>query len=189
MIDSTVITRSACDEVIHGAASGSMDCFASLAMTWKHACPFSRRIFARVMRILLLVPQRGSRECRVRAAPAVSCACLRKKIAHEHTGERRTLRHPLRNGFTAYIALSPVSGLVVTVTHGLLRKLEASIAASGPHDFAVRGRRLVSVPPASTASHPNVWWRWPTPLLGDEVARLIILIFGNWKRNIFAARG
>jgi hypothetical protein len=25
------------------------------------------------------------------------------------------VRHPLRNGFTAYIALSPVSGLVVTV--------------------------------------------------------------------------
>ena len=27
-----------------------------------------------------------------------------------------TLRHPLRNGFTAYFVLSPVSGLVVTVT-------------------------------------------------------------------------
>ena len=26
-----------------------------------------------------------------------------------------TLRHPLRNGFTAYFVLSPVSGLVVTV--------------------------------------------------------------------------
>ena len=48
--------------------------------------------------------------------------CMRnlKKGAHEHTGQRRTLRHPLRNGFTAYFVLSPVSGLVVTVT---LRKL------------------------------------------------------------------
>jgi hypothetical protein len=49
-----------------------------------------------------------------------------KKGAHEHTGERRTLRHPLRNGFTAYIALSPVSGLVVTVTCGSLHRLDAS---------------------------------------------------------------
>src|SRR5207253_10336855 len=49
-----------------------------------------------------------------------------------------TLRHPLRNGFTAYFVLSPVSGLVVTVTCELLHKLSASIAAPGPHDFAVR---------------------------------------------------
>ena len=32
--------------------------------------------------------------------------------AHEHTGAAETLRHPLRNGFTAYFVLSPVSGLV-----------------------------------------------------------------------------
>jgi hypothetical protein len=83
--------------------------------------------------------------------------------------------------------LSPVSGLVVTVTHGLLRRLDASIAASGPHDFAVREQRFVSVPPASTASHPNVWWRWPTPLLGDEVGRFIILIYRNCQQNIFVA--
>ena len=51
-----------------------------------------------------------------------------------------TLRHPLRNGFTAYFVLSPVSGLVVTVTPEKLasHELDASIAASGPHDFAVR---------------------------------------------------
>ena len=50
---------------------------------------------------------RGSRECRVRAAPAVSCAICTKKSAHEHTGTVGTLRHSLRNGFTAYGALSP----------------------------------------------------------------------------------
>ena len=51
-----------------------------------------------------------------------------------------TLRHPLRNGFTAYFALSPVSGLVVTVTPEKLasQELDASVAAPGPHDFAVR---------------------------------------------------
>jgi hypothetical protein len=31
--------------------------------------------------------------------------------AHEHTGSAEALRHSLRNGFTAYDALSPVSGL------------------------------------------------------------------------------
>src|ERR1700754_2207189 len=107
---------------------------------------------------------RGRRECRVRAAPAVSCAKSCAFGAHEHTGERRTLRHPLRNGFTAYFVLSPVSGLVVTVTPEKLasQELDASIAAPGPHAFAVRERRFVQrkkrlTLPASTASHPNVW--------------------------------
>jgi hypothetical protein len=59
---------------------------------------------------------RGRRECRVRAAPAVSCAKSVHFGAHEHTGSAETLRHPPRNGFTAYFVLSPVSGLVVTVT-------------------------------------------------------------------------
>src|SRR6478609_11550859 len=49
---------------------------------------------------------RGSRECRVRAAPAVSCAICTKKSAHEHTGSAEAVRHSLRNGFTAYAVLS-----------------------------------------------------------------------------------
>ena len=58
---------------------------------------------------LSLSRSRGRRECRVRAAPAVSCAKKLHIGAHEHTGQRRTLRHPLRNGFTAYFVLSPVA--------------------------------------------------------------------------------
>src|SRR4249920_2157977 len=49
---------------------------------------------------------RGSRECRVRAAPTVSCARCTKKSAHEHTGSAEAVRHSLRNGFTAYAVLS-----------------------------------------------------------------------------------
>src|SRR6201991_1724684 len=52
--------------------------------------------------------------------PRSRVRCLRiKKGAHEHTGSAETLRHPPRNGFTAYIVLSPVSGLVVTVAGGI----------------------------------------------------------------------
>src|SRR5262245_27080529 len=39
------------DEAIQSAASGDLDCFASLAMTWKHACPFPQQVFARVLQI------------------------------------------------------------------------------------------------------------------------------------------
>src|SRR5438552_8798804 len=91
-----------------------------------------------VCKLFASLENRGRRECRMRAAPAVSCAKLRKNGAHEHTGSAEAVRHPLRNGFTAYFVLSPVSGLVVTVTREFLHKLSASVAAPGPHDFAVR---------------------------------------------------
>src|SRR6266702_495038 len=52
------------------------------------------------------------------------------------------IRHSLRNGFTAYNALSPVTGFLATVISGTYRKLDASTGASGPHDFAVRVRAV-----------------------------------------------
>jgi hypothetical protein len=52
------------------------------------------------------------------------------------------VRPSLRNGFTAYIVLSPARlGLFVTVApkkRELLANLTPAIGASGPHDFAVR---------------------------------------------------
>src|SRR5229473_4820528 len=56
---------------------------------------------------------------------------------------------PARNGFTAYVGLSPVTGLfchrrqriwscLSPVGPTQLRELDASVGASGPHDFAVR---------------------------------------------------
>jgi hypothetical protein len=54
-------------------------------------------------------------EDRVRAAPAVSCARCTKENAHEHTGSAEAVRPSLRNGFTAYFVLSPVTGLIDTV--------------------------------------------------------------------------
>src|SRR5260370_23558431 len=62
-----------------------------------------------------------------------------QKNAHEHTGSAEAARHSLRNGFTAYIALSPVNGLSCHRRHAdRSTQLDASVRASGPHDFAVR---------------------------------------------------
>src|SRR6267143_2014806 len=82
----------------------------------------------------------GRNEDRVHAAPAVSRAKCANKNAHEHTGSAETLRPSLRNGFTAYSELSPVNGSFATVARErrASRELDASTAASGPHDFAVR---------------------------------------------------
>ena len=69
--------------------------------------------------------------------------------AHEHTGSAEAIRHSLRNGFTAYVALSPAIGLFDTVVSRIWLSgpgwddrppgdLTPTIEASGPHDFAVR---------------------------------------------------
>src|SRR5438552_17713624 len=102
--------------------------------------PPSRGMFSpEVFQFVAPSQKRGRRECRVHAAPAVSCAKVRKKGAHEHTGSAEAVRHPLRNGFTAYFVLSPVSGLFCHRHFAKnSAKLSASIAAPGPHDFAVR---------------------------------------------------
>ena len=88
----------------------------------------------------IALENRGRREDRVRAAPAVSRAMCIKGCAHEHTGSAETLRPSLRSGFTTYFVLSPVNGFLATVAlkKHASQELDASTAASGPHDFAVR---------------------------------------------------
>jgi hypothetical protein len=101
----------------------------------------------------------------VQGKPDARCTrglvCKRaQKHAHEHTGPAEAIRLSLRSGFTAYFALSPVTGFFVTVIGAMRehrRQLDASIGAPGPHDFAVRAFRQSSPPsPASTASNPRV---------------------------------
>jgi hypothetical protein len=63
---------------------------------------------------------------------------------------------PRATVLTAYIALSPVTGLSChRRPRSCLHRLDASVGASGPHDFAVRRSAPSSeAPPASTASRP-----------------------------------
>src|SRR2546422_1429017 len=79
------------------------------------------------------------------------------KNAHEHTGSAEASRPSLRSGFTAYFVLSPVNGSFATVIGRSVasRRFDASTAASGPHDFAVRNshtrQKWPSRPPHLTA--------------------------------------
>src|SRR5437762_10522044 len=87
---------------------------------------------------------RGRRECRVRAAPAVSCAEIVHLGAHEHTGQRKHSDIPCAMALRLTSRSPRWSGLVVTVTPEKLasQELSASIAAPGPHAFAVRSRTI-----------------------------------------------
>src|SRR5438093_906395 len=129
----------------------------------------------------------------MRAAPAVSCAKVRKNGAHEHTGSAEAVRHPLRNGFTAYFVLSPVERACChRRRRDTSRQLSASIAAPGPHDFAVRLGVFVRrdhshlTPKASTASRaPRVVTIMITPLLRARDKRGYNSDFRNWKAKYF----
>src|SRR6202051_1615545 len=69
--------------------------------------------------------------------------------AHEHTGSAEAIRHSLRNGFTAYAALSPatnsschrrqrIDGSSTPGWADLPPRTWGQQQASGPHGFAVR---------------------------------------------------
>jgi hypothetical protein len=113
----------------------------------------------------LSLEKRGSREYRVHAAPAVSCAKMHKTNAHEHTGSAEAIRHSLRNGFNAYIVLSPAIGFFATVAGGVLtanltpasRRQDHTILPSASAPF-VKGAS------ASIASRSNVRDDRETPL-------------------------
>jgi hypothetical protein len=90
-----------------------------------------------------------------RCARSLVCE-MKKAHKHSHHGHTGNTRHSPRNGFTAYIALSPVTGLSChRRLRNTFRTLDASVGASGPHDFAVHGHAPSSEAlPVSTASRP-----------------------------------
>jgi hypothetical protein len=122
--------------------------------TREHGSAFSRRDAPE--RCLNFCPRnnRGRRECRVRSAPAAACATKSTRVSNHRYAAIN--RHSLRDGFTAYIALSPGTGLFCPRhfrRNCFQRKLSASVGAPGPHDFAVRisAARLASL---SRPPHP-----------------------------------
>ena len=115
----------------------------------------SRRIASEVLKESPALQSRGRREDRVLAAPAVSCASCVSKCAHEHTGSAETLRPSLRNGFTAYFVLSPVSrGSVATVASRILpRRLTPAYGRQDHTTSPYASAPFVIGTSASTASH------------------------------------
>ena len=111
---------------------------------------------ARALRRFHPQETRGRRESRVRAAPAVSRAIIIGKNAHEHTGSAEAVRPSLRNGFTAYNALSSVSrALLPPSLRRSLRQAWRQRRAPERHVFAVRSSHArqsqLSRPPHPTA--------------------------------------
>ena len=143
----------------------------------RHTFAISRRDAPEVFHFDCPSENRGRREDRVRAAPAVSRAIAHKECAHEHTGSAEAARPSLRSGFTAYFVLSPVNGSFATVA-----------AWKPPRDLTPAPRRqdhttspyascaFVFAHSASTASHRNVRDDRDPPLICRETREVMPLI-------------
>jgi hypothetical protein len=73
---------------------------------------------------------------------------MKEARKHSHHRFTETSRHSLRDGFTAYSALSPVIGLSCHRHRpNCIDRFDVSVETSGPHDFAVRSMRHSSRAP------------------------------------------
>jgi hypothetical protein len=112
-------------------------CTMTARLNDKHTSAFSRRECARVV-----LDSFGPKQ-RAQGMPGARCtrslACKSKK-AHEvvTTGSPEQSGIPRAMVLTASFVLSPVIGLCCHRRLAFTAKLDASVEASGPHDFAVR---------------------------------------------------
>src|ERR1700684_742055 len=113
------------------------------------------------------LPQEGSGECRVADAPAAArggekTRALVTTVAPESPGI------PARDGFNGFLRALPGDRALLPPSPSrslASRELDASVGASGPHDFAVRKVTLSSAAQlTSIASLPNVRDDRETPL-------------------------
>src|SRR6476646_2497947 len=110
--------------------------------------------------------EEGAGKAGCRLHPWAPC---NKKHGGRATGSTGNIPAFPARWFTAYFALSPVTGLLPpsSLRSLLLAKLSASTGAPGPHDFAVREHlAFVFASAASTASHRAFVTLRNAPLIG-----------------------
>ena len=131
---------------------------------------------------------RGRSEDRVRAAPAISRADCAKQNAHEHTGSAESIRPSLRNGFTAYIVLSPENGSFASVAPE--KRLPPGNLTPAPRrqDHTTSPYASVALVCRNPSVHripPHVRDDHDPPLLTGETGRFIALISTSDKAKHF----
>src|ERR1700688_1981836 len=105
-------------------------------------------------------------------APAASCALLVVSMHTSiHSEPPESPGIPARDGLRLITCSPRRPAFLPPSLRGLIRKLDASVGASGPHVFAVRqlnSMRSSVAPPASTASRPAFVTIASAPLIGTR---------------------
>jgi hypothetical protein len=98
----------------------------SRAMTMEYDFTFSRHDLSELYQFIGPFKNKGRREDRVRAAPAVSCAMKHKENAHEHTGEAEASGLPCAMALRLISCSPRRSGFLVTVA-SVMRSIIANL--------------------------------------------------------------
>ena len=112
---------------------------------------------------------------------------MQDKKAYERSHHRFTgiIRHSPRNSVTAYNVISPVIGLCChRRLRNYFRRLDASVEASEPHDFAVRVRTFRQACYSVHRIPPRVPDDRDRPSMGRDGAGYGFDL-GKTRRNIF----
>src|SRR6266851_1574546 len=120
----------------------------------------------------------------VRCARSRACSVESTRVSHH--GHTEITRHSPRNGFNGFLLALPGDRALLPPSPAkvLFRELDASVGASGPHDFSVRKLALSSAaPPASTASRPHVRDDRETPLRVGGIESQYSCFYLAVKRN------
>jgi hypothetical protein len=130
------------------------ECIASLAMTSRHSLAFPRRDAPESWMSLPPIEGAGNTGCALHPRSRVQKCTKKRTRAYRFSGGNPAFPaqwfYGLFRALPGDRAFLPPSPAKVA-----FRELDASVGASGPHDFAVRTLALSSLaPPASTASHP-----------------------------------
>src|ERR1700744_2272566 len=125
--------------------------FQTAPTTRASASPATRRARG----VLKSPPPRGRGECRVPDAPAAARGVVvNTRVSHHgYTGSPGI---PARDGFNGFLRALPGDRACLPPSPAeSLHRLDASVGASGPHDFTVRRTSaFVKAPPTSPASRP-----------------------------------
>jgi hypothetical protein len=132
---------------------------------------------------------RGRRECRERVAPAAACATKSTRVSNHRYAA--ICRHSLRNGFTAYIVLSLVTGLFC---HHHSRDNPATLApASGRQDHTPSPSASVSLASRHRCVHriplPTSVTTAKRPSCENGTVRTLRLIWVSEKAKYFLRGG
>ena len=183
--------------------------------TSKHAFATSPRHAPEALLYLPPLEGVGNAGCPWHPRPRVHLVVIERTRVTTSTPESPDV--PARNGFNGFLRALPgdrallppsLSGLRFCprpVGPTCLRELDASVGASGPHDFAVRNN--ISRPPAvdrsqvfqpalqprraqnaaaSTAFHPAFRDDHDTPLWWGRMARVLEVFRGKWEQKYFS---
>jgi hypothetical protein len=133
--------------------------------------------------------RRGRGECRAPIAPAALRAKI-KSTQVSHHGRAGITRHSrTRMVLTVSFALSPETGLIVSVASGSSHQFDISIGMSGPHDFAVRLARVrLCAPKRPPHPAPNVRDDRETPLVRARDGGAYGFDLGKTRSDLFLRR-